>query len=474
MRYALVLLSIVGCSDSPPPTAPETPPTSSAPALAESSTFTVHEWGFIGHHFASGRDGSLSLATGRARRASPRTPAASAVPPRTRVHGDEGRPVIYFHFDEPARPMEIRVTFDVGEGTMVEHLPTAHNEGSQYRWDLIASHARCPPGSDGYPAGGRSTCGGRPDGYCEASFLRAYETDDAACLEVDGRSWKQLFYRSQVRVALPIEVSQGEDGFVVHAHAALPGRLMHIRRGERLDDTRVHVFDAPASGEQLVLPTETAGTPIEGQRFLEAELRARGMTEAESRAFMRGWVVDLLGSNTGVGERVQDMRAPDNLAAKRDALVYFMPEAAVQAMAPLQFEPPAREVRRAILVRVDLGDAPEPRAVPAAIGGTQGVTFLYPSIEGSWRHRERALSAARESVASCYRRALEVDGDATGLAELHFDVSTEGTMSDVEVRWRAGGNAALAACLVDAVGEPAAPPPARPAHLILPVLFEPR
>lgn len=476
MRYTrFLLLSVVACSEAAPPSAPPSPPPSvpSALVLAESTTFTVHEWGFIGHHYASGRDAPLSLATGRGRRAS--VPAPPAAPARTRVHGDEGRPVIYIHFDEPARPMEIRASLDIGEGTMVEHLPTARQDGSLYRWDITASHGRCAPSDSKYPIGGRSTCGGRPDGYCEASFLRTYETDDAECLEVDGTGWNHLFYRTQVQAALPIEVFRREESFVVRAHVALPGKLMHIRRGERLDDTRVHIFDAPAPGEEFVMPAETAGAPIEAQRFLETELGARGMTDAESHAFMRGWVVDLMGSNTGVVDRVQDMRAPENLAAKSDALVYFMPEDAVQAMAPLHFEPPAREVRRAILVRVDLGETPEPRTVQGSPGRVERVSVLSPSsVEGSWREMNRVLRATRAPLESCYEEVLEVDGSATGLAEVHFSVGADGTTSNVEVRWRAGGSVELAACVANVIREPMSPPPARAVGLVLPIVFDPR
>ena len=72
-----------------------------------------------------------------------------------------------------------------------------------------------------------------------------------------------------------------------------------------------------------------------------APMRGLGLTDEERAAFERAWTDALFGTAAG---------------QPRDALLFWLPEARVRAIASLEITPapPPGQVRRCILVRVDL------------------------------------------------------------------------------------------------------------------------
>jgi hypothetical protein len=90
-----------------------------------------------------------------------------------------------------------------------------------------------------------------PDGFCEATLAPAsIETADGACLEVAGASFDYLFYRATMpSTPLPLEVVRAEDGALQVRHrggAAIPGRLVHVRRSTERAASVGRWVDAPA------------------------------------------------------------------------------------------------------------------------------------------------------------------------------------------------------------------------------------
>lgn len=356
------------------------------------------------------------------------------------------------HLDAPWGATPIRVTLDVGEGEMMEQLPAGLHEGTRYQWDLVARRGSCRA-AELYPESASTSCRGRQDGYCEAAELAAYESDDGACLHVDGERWNHLFYRARVRAALPVEVRQDSEGFHLRSAARLPGKLLRIRRGARPADTQVQIFDAPENGAEMRLPDASTSGAADARRQLRAELASLGMTASESAAFLRAWDADLFGSEEPLANGQQGGRAPDELEPKEDALIYFLPESVVQAMAPLTFEPEAREMRRAILVRIDLTPAQD--VVEGRVSREARPHLGRPRWRVTGPRDEvllrRQLRVHDQELLTCYEESLRQNERSTGFAELRYTINGEGTTDDVEVRWRAGGSAALQACLEAAI-----------------------
>jgi hypothetical protein len=342
--------------------APEPPATTEADEPQESqeaaeptapevdTAYAIHEWGFIAHHYA---DEESLLTSGTA-------PAAERVPPTQIPRGHVnsravGKPVIYVHLQGEGNIARFHASLST-TGRFLEEWP--HSEDStatSLTWDVEARRGSCSARGN-YPVAADSHCSGIADRYCEAAELANYETEDSACLTVDGEEWNHLFYRAQVAGDVPLRLSKSGDAFTVHGSGALPGRLMRIRRADDASGTRVALFDAPAAGESLSIPAAPHQPAAVGIAALEAELSALGLSDAEVEAFMIAWQAELFG-DTAERTQVEMLGSPPrDLRPKADALIYFLPTATLDAMVPFTFTPPPTEVRRAVLVRVDLGE----------------------------------------------------------------------------------------------------------------------
>ena len=334
-------------------------------APAPSAAYAIHEWGFIAHHYAD--DESAPLTTSTAPAAEERQPTPQLSPGRIIEHAG-GKPVLYVHLLGEGEVAHFTASLSTA-GRFVEEWPESENSTpTRLSWEVEARRSACSA-IGRYPVAGSPHCFGIADAYCEAAELAHYETQDSACLTVassNGASERlnHLFYRAQMPGDLPLRVSKRGDAFSVVNSDALPGRLMRIRRADDASATRVALFDAPSEGESLVLPSSPDQPASVGIAALESELAALGMSEDEVGAFMTAWQAELFG-DTAERTRVEMVGSPPmSLQPKADALIYFAPTTTLDAMVSLAFTPPPAEVRRAILVRVDLGE-PSNAAAPA-------------------------------------------------------------------------------------------------------------
>ena len=385
-RLPGLALFLLACgAESVAPAAPAEAPENASDRLEEAveeaestpeieTAYAIHEWGFIAHHYAHGaNDGASELLTSGTAPAPAYAPTVQ-LPGQLPGHHSNGRsggkPVIYVHLQGDGNIARFTASLSTS-GRFLEEWP--HSEGStptSLSWDVEARRGSCSARNN-YPTAGGLHCLGIADRYCEAAELAHYETEDSACLTVDGKEWNHLFYRAQIAGDVPLRVSKRGDTFTVHNARALPGRLMRIRRGDNASETRVALFDAPVAGESSTLPATLDRPAAVGIAALEAELGALGMSEDEVGAFMIAWQAELFG-DTEERQQVEMVGSPPHdLRPKDDVLIYFLPTATLDAMVPLTLSPPPTEVRRAVLVRIDLGEAP-PREQGAIRTGNLG------------------------------------------------------------------------------------------------------
>ena len=302
------------------------------PSVAEAERamqpqYAVHEWGLVD----VAPDGSSEIAAGPGR---PR--------PATSDHAPRRKPVLYVHVVTGTPTFSVEVSLD--HGRVVEHWPSATATATGIRWDrVVAERTPCPglvPGTASRDARREVEACGTPDGICEVRELRSYETSDAACLSVGGARGSMLFYRGDgPRPPLPLAVARQADGSVqVTRTAAFTGDVVRITRSGGA--TRIGRVTLSGDSASLAVPAMAVDATAERARLVR-EAMALGLTASEADAFARAWSDELFGPTGG--------------AVARDALIYWLPPSAVDATARLRFAPPPTEVRRAMMVRVDLG-----------------------------------------------------------------------------------------------------------------------
>lgn len=475
MRTALpcLVLALMACGDEANESAATTPavelPESAVNAPQVGAAYAIHEWGFIAQHYAAGEAELLTS------RAVPSPEVVRLLGVGDPSYGFGGKPVIYVHLQGEGTLARFRASLSTA-GRFVEEWP--HSEGStptRLTWDVEARRGSCSAAGN-YPIAADEHCGGISDHYCEAAELADYETEDSACLTIEGKQWNHLFYRAEVSGAVPIRVSKSEDVFTVHSSAALPGRLMRIHRTDDASGTFVALFDPPAAGESLTLPAPDRPAAA-GIAAVESELSALGMSEDEANAFMTAWQPELFGDTPERAQVEMVGRPPLALQPKDDALIYFLPMASVDAMVPLDFTPPPAEIRRAILVRIDLGTATPAHGLadigtatsgPGTIGlgnvghighsGPPSANQQPPSSRVRVRHR--GLSIDGEYPPEVARRVIRrhinevrlcADQEFTGTdgnLDLRFAIDTTGAVGDAQVE---GGPSELNTCVTTAL-----------------------
>lgn len=416
------------------------------------TAYAVHEWGFIAHHYDEAEDALLSSGAVPA----PVYRRPINLDPHPTGRGG-GKPVIYVHLQGEGNIARFNASLSTA-GRFLEEWP--HSEGStptHLAWDVEARRGSCS--AEGrYPIANDEHCAGIADHYCEAAELAQYETEDSACLTVDGARWNHLFYRGDIPGDVPLRVTKRGDSFSLQNSAELPGRLMRILREDDAQGTRVALFGAPLAGESMALPTPEEPAAV-GITALEAELGALGMSEEETAAFMTAWQAELFGDTPERAQVEMVGSPPHELRPKADALIYFLPVAALDAMVPLDFTPPPAEVRRAVLVRIDLGEADVPSGgtiTAATIGlGNHGGYGRVPgrrlqvrlgavSVEGALpqevvrRMMRRYIVRLRECGAEHLSGGTETD------VELRFVVRADGSVQGPSVE---GASAGLSECL---------------------------
>ncbi|MCA9612039.1 MAG: hypothetical protein R3B99_05360 [Polyangiales bacterium] len=367
MRRSLLLLLAAACGDSTPPTAPPEPtPPVEAPAAVE--PLELHEWGLI-----SDRVGGERVALGRAPVRQPDlaellrggegigAEVGIGIGPGTLRMRAGGKPVIYAHLPEGVDERRFDLGVRVPNGSVVEHWPkVAEGRPAEIAWRNVRAH-RGACAERRYPSADDPVCQ-TPDGFCEAALApTAIETADGACLEVNGASFDYLFYRAGMpSTPLPLEVTRADDGALTVRHrggGAIPGRLIHVRRGATRAQTVLQVVESPAPGattELAALPAEDpASRPALAIARLAAGARELGLSSDELGAFGRAWHDELLGYESPV----TTTELPASLEAPTEALLYWMPPEELDAHLVLRTSEDV-VVRRAILVRVGLAYAP--------------------------------------------------------------------------------------------------------------------
>jgi len=317
----------------------------------EEPHYAVHEWGLVDQVLG---EEATEIAAGPGQPAqggapvevapgpSPvnMAPLPAVVPPDHSMRMAPRKPVLYVHLLEPTRALTFTATVTLPGGRLLEHWPAGEVSGDTVRWARVEAQAESCAGS-AYPARGGEGCTGVADGYCEAAELRTYETEDGACLRVGGQSYNHLFYRGDtVGPALPLALERA--GRAVEAtwqpETAPVGAVLRVTRAEGA--VRVRRVEFGACGEEFrIEPADSTEGVAEATAELSRLLREQGLSEPEAQAFERAWMDALFGADARVG----------------DALLYFLPGELVAPVASLLLEPPPDELKRVMLVRVDLG-----------------------------------------------------------------------------------------------------------------------
>lgn len=328
------------------------PSPASRPTEATAPLYDLHEWGVI-----AVREGSFEVAAGAGQRA-----------PQMNLTVD--KPVLYVHpLGAAAFDLEVDIRLPATL-RVAEHFPpgrlsppgtlswTAHVEG------------QC---RGSYPSNVDARC---PGGYCEIGELGTYEAEDAACLDVGGVRAPLLFYRlwaPGTPPELPLQVEVQGDTWVVENRAidAPVGQLWRVRvDGGR---TRASAVAMPARGARVSVPSPD-GEPALAWADMMRTLRERGLTAPEAAAFERGWGRALFGdAATPADGRVADGTTADREVADEDrasideltvddaltsglprdldVLLYWLPDANIDALAQVTAQPAPRHLRRAFMVR---------------------------------------------------------------------------------------------------------------------------
>ncbi len=388
--YRVVTLSLLalplGCGgDAPAASPPNVSPTPATPVIESDAggPYEIHEWGLVStrigaDHVHAHAHGGLTLALGGAAHGGGGGGGGGGGV----FHGAGiGKPVLYVHLPAGTEHARFDASVQLRGGDILEHWPPGElGDGEargHLRWRVEASRGAC---RGHYPSLESEACR-TDDGYCELAEVGAYETDEAACVQVAETQAGVLFYRAEGPGRLPLVIESQPSGdyrvaLAEGAHA--PGRMLYVRRSpERRGDTRLAIIDAPSAGQPLTLPHwEREGALSLGARAGEAALvellRERGMSGAERRAFLQAWRTDIFGP----GAPTLD---PAGQAAPATAADPYPEEAAVETREHDPEDPHAQaaEVERQRALR--LADNVGVLARMLAHNGTSAPPSLVPA-----------------------------------------------------------------------------------------------
>ena len=314
-----------------------------APWLLASATLAgappsleVHEWGLLDV------DGN--------------TAQLRAGPPVTRPVTAR-KPVLYFHLLGEATEAVVNVDVEArtSDGTLIEHFPQATNvKAGEVAWkDVKVIKGHCRPLA--YPRRDAPQCDGLDE--CEATELSRYESRDADCLQIEGKPFNHLFYRTKGSPPkLPLKLSMRDQ--VLRAEnvgeVPIPGLLIHLH--EHNGETHAVISPPPSPKAELELPSiKKASVPMsEVKKALHKLIRDSGLTEAEAEAFGRAWY------NAFFKLSDDERKAPARRAARvvapsaEDVVLYVLPLNATEEVTTVKVTPVPAKVVRFMLVRVAL------------------------------------------------------------------------------------------------------------------------
>jgi hypothetical protein len=368
----VLLVFLSACGSEPAPRAQveaehRAPPAQPDPAPPPEPRIALHEWGFIGDIADREPEDRYALAAG------PHANAPHANPVERHVHhnGNFGKPVIYLHV---AGIDEASLTITVGAPgvTFLEEYPDATGDAElgTRSWSVRArrSDRRSDCLGSELPAAHSPRCRSVSDGFCEAAELADYVAEDASCMWVGETTSRLLFYRADSSAELPLSTRRARGSLAITARSGeAPSEVWLVERGATIDATRTYVLPWPSSGELELAEEgapEGARETLSGDTLAErftALVRASGLTQQETQAFLDAWQVDLFGESAWQQARTPVGTPPEGLRPARRALLYVMPSASVDRILPLRAEPAPDEVRRFFLTRVTIEAEPAPR-----------------------------------------------------------------------------------------------------------------
>ena len=253
------------------------------------------------------------------------------------------KPVIYVRLLDGATEATFGLRVALRSGDIVEHFPPATFFGGGLEWPSItarAAHETARYASEPTRRG-RMSCG-TIDGICEVAELARYDAPSAAGLDVGGVASGLLFYRASLpSVTLPISAVRRADLTVrVSATASMAGAAGSIWRVSTAMSGpwpvgRVVVSRSafPVAGATVDLAVGTTViTRAEGTAELGQALAELGLTADETAAFMAGWGDELFGAD-GTSREARDLATAG--PRLQDVLLFFLPEAAVDAISTL-------------------------------------------------------------------------------------------------------------------------------------------
>jgi hypothetical protein len=180
------------------------------------------------------------------------------------------------------------------------------------------------------------------DGYCEVADLPSYETADAACVDVGDEQGRLLFYRGLLSpgTRLPLSVEGAASTLRIRTAETLPQRIYLVR------DEQAFLLHPSANNATLL---EADAEPCDGAASFTRDLLDAGLTEGEANAFMRAWSASLFEGDVQSRERMRLWRGAE--IGAEFTLLYFLPRADIERLAPMQVTPTPRRLERVMAVR---------------------------------------------------------------------------------------------------------------------------
>lgn len=189
---------------------------------------------------------------------------------------------------------------------------------------------------------------------------------DAAPITVGDQHEKFLFYRGVGRIPVPLLARVSADGRVVVENRgpdAVPVAILFENRGGRLGYRNAGVVQ-----NLLTLDAPTLdGSFSELRHDLETALVSQGLYPKEAHAMVETW--------------------RDSWFEEGSRLIYIVPAGAIDAMLPLQVEPPPTQTARVFVGRIELVTAETKRVVAEALARSDWPViarygrFLEPILE---------------------------------------------------------------------------------------------
>lgn len=327
------------------------------------SSFSVHEWGTFTS--IAGPDGhsvdwdSLSCPEG--------------LPDFVNHYGYRGfksillgpvrmeTPVLYFY---SPRELTANVTVRFPHGLITEWFPEAHYTVYQGESPLPANQSgidlslRKPTGVLEW-RDIRVQPGATPAYPIEKAPSRYYAArqTDATPLTVDGQAEKFLFYRGVGRFDVPLSARIAADGTIELKNLGndpVPGVILFENRGGNLGYRSIGTVGASANIESPTLDRTFAQL----QSDLKKTLTDQGLFEKEAHAMVETW--------------------RDSWFEEGSRLLYIVPARMLDAVLPLQIEPPPTQTSRVFVGRIELLTPATVSAVEQAISAHDTATLrLY-------------------------------------------------------------------------------------------------